>query len=557
MFAICVCKPAVMALAVINILVSVRKVTKEGSRSGEAFAITQGLYGLFRKGAGLVGVDFPPLEEDKTIAMLKEIKAGIEELTKKTERFNQSLAQQSEAGEAYRRVLHHVTEYTNRPKNDSVITAICNPQNGIHYHLGVLQNALVNSTPINLDHECWIKYMCKHCQDNAADEDFSWGFRPACEKFASMLALQRSAIEILRRAMEVTGEPAADIEEIEKTHYDAIEKQVEMFIPTFAEYWNETVKKSKPIKTAMTVGIYRCRETEIFLVSHNNDLYWIDEGPSLAKLSLGCKEKTTVLSLSEFKKSFPCNGFLSHKGKLYLIMVNGDIIEIDPDTGKKDILYNTPEFKKCTAVLSHGGYIYMISNNDLYRVDTHPLPIVPLHFRNGKFVASETHRPRESRLKVKVEHIGSGYTFGRLGAVPGKRTFYARILPYSSLFSAIHEIEGPARRGSATKSKVSDHWCSGIMRLVGHGKHLYVEGGFNVVAVDTENDYKEEKMTKNTYEPLILPFGGATVTVDVSHNLSILCHEHKDGERYRLEILKLKPYWVDPPKDWYEQVRPK
>lgn len=506
-----------MALAVVNVLVNVRKVTKKGSQSGEAFAIAKGVYGLFKKGAGVAGIDLPSLEEDQTAQMLKEIKEAIDRLTKQVKQFSQGLGLQVEAGEAYHKILNLVSDFSEDPRDKALIAAITDRSNGIHSHLSTLQRTLTKTTLLNPAQESWITYICKYCQDNSADDDFTWGFRPACEIFASMLALQRSAIGVLRKALEASGEPADKIDRTEKGHNKAIDEQVETFLKTFGEYWDKTMRKKD--KIALRIDPYKSSNLE----SHNDELYWFEynkKDTTLVKLDSSLRK--TVLT----RNSLSGGLLVSHNSKLYVFEFDTDqLIEIDPETGEKRNSFSQPEFKGTvfrSMVLSHQGYIYIIKGDHLYQID-------PTHKR--------------------VERIGSGWKLASLAAVDGKHTIYARCP--TIVYGVIYEID-PSKRGSSMYTRVSGVYefdATENACIVGYGRHLYTPGVCNVWAFDTK-DHSFSKIA----EGRIFAFVHITDHIETRHSLSILTRNMR-GISYCDDCVRiLKPYWVHPPTDWYEQL---
>ena len=506
-----------MASAITEILVNIRNVKKDGSISNEAFAIAQGVNGVFKKGTNVLESNSPSLETSEVVELLKEILEGVKTLTTKTsERSKEILEQQNHAGEAYHTLLQYVQSYSQDQEDEESISAITDHITGLHYQLTILHNALVNPTPSNLDQKSLIDYISTHCQDRAAKDDFTWGFTMACEILSFLLALQRSAIQVLRGVMETLDDPVERVDLVEKDHHTNIDEQVEKFLTVFGKHWNQ---KAGEMKKLSSINLHKCLPS---FVSHNGELYWVSwfEGKLQKFVSGTYREANYNIAL---RGMFP---LASHQGKLFCVTKAGKLSEIDPESGETRELFPDVSFNECVSMISHEGFLYLTLNSrseNIFKVDTR---------------------------EMKVECIGSQWQEAMLATLEGESSIFVRYKHF--LWDSVYRIDSPSN-GTTSFEALSKYWSAGRKpNLVGHGEHLYSQGYsgdllvVNPVGGSSEIFTPRPSITPKSY---VLPL--------VSHKLTLVC-EHcveriRPDERYHMALVR--PYWVDPPKDWHAKLK--
>ena len=507
-----------MASTVVDILVNVRRVTKEVSISNEAFAIAPGVYGVFKKGTNVLESNSPSLETSETVELLKEILEGVDTLTAKTsERSKEILKQQNHAGEAYHTLLQYVQSYSQDQEDEESISAITDHITGLHCQLTILHNAMVNPTPSNLDQMSLIDYISTRCQDRAAKDDFTWGFTMACEILSFLLALQRSAIQVLRGVMETLGDPVERVDLVEKDHHTNIDEQVEKFLTVFGKHWNQKAGEMKK----SNISLHECLPS---FVSHNGELYWVSwfgfEGVFKQFMSGIYPEANHNVALRGMSP------LASHQGKLFCVTKAGKLSEIDPESGETRELFPDVSFKQCVSMISHEGFLYLTLNSrseNIFKVDTR---------------------------EMKVECIGSQWQAAMLATLEGESSIFVRYKHF--LWDSIYRIDSSSN-GTTSFEAVSKYWDMTMSALiVGHGEHLYTQGyAGDLLALNPVSG----KSLTFTPKPCFTP--DSHVLPLVSHKLTLICRHfikwYSPVERYHMALVR--PYWVEPPKDWYKKLQ--
>ena len=496
----------------------------------QAFAIEKGLRGILN----VVGVETGLEEEDKTLKLLNEVKKSINNLTTKLEDASRDISMAVQAGSAYAKIQTYITLFLQSPKDGSVLDSVISPSDGIRHHLVHLQKIMIKKSDLVENNESLIQYICKTCQVKAfsdekdnknGNDDFTWGLESACERFGAMLAFQRTAIEILRKAMLAKGHAKDVVTKIANDHHAEIDEQVDMFMPTFIEYWNETAGKSKKLQMKYTAPYYntiafngKFYKVQDDISTNGDPTYDNDEASrrtdnhKLVEVNCTTGKTTTILSL---KGAF--GPLVVHKRGLWHYSPYNSLMQLDPEAKVVLKTFPTPFCDKkqyddmfgLLNLISHGGFLYLIEYGCLYQVNT---------------------------STNSWKKLSDSWYHTRLAGVAGDHYIYARVL--GTISDSVYKIN-PFKQGSSGYEHLESFGREPV--IVGHGHHIYTASkGGHLWAIDTRNG----SSARLTDECIL----DGTATRLYSYGLSIICSkENAYVGPYLPEVVKVKPYWFDIP----------
>ena len=525
--------------AVIDVLVKVTRVVDD-SKARHAFVIAKELKGIFRIGDNPLSSDFPYLEEPDAIKLMREIMNGVRKVfAKRKDLFDEFLAYSSKITEFYNEIMSWINSFINNPNDVSLLDKILSQNCRMSLTLFMFQ--------YELHHLCakhWksaIALFSESCFKNTSDNDLTWGFESACELLSALLAVQRVAIEVLRRAMSKGGlqetrdrlfeghhQMAQSIEtwslytqeQIEKEltdRHEDVDSCISRFYKVTDEYWEKSVGQIRKLPINL-------HESPPIAVSHNRELYWISskEDKLVKFVEDTCSEADTNVTLT------PIVQLVSHKGKLYCIAEYGNLYELDPESGHTTLLIENTLFKLCTSMVSLGDYLYITLNTylyNLYRIDP---------------------------IEKSYTCISSGWCGARLASFEGgPLLLYARY--GHTLSDSIYTIDTTSSP-EITYNVESSWWGkSRVPNLVAHGNLLYTSDKGDLSVINTSHFGLLRGITRSHKA---LP--STEFTPLVSHGFSIVCQHfndwrfHPHSER-KCFLALVRPLWVDPPENWFEE----
>ena len=500
-----------MSQAVTDVFVNVTRVV-EGTKARHAFVIAKGLKGVFRIGDNPLSTDSPYLEEQDAIELMREILTGIEQITSKYNNvFLYFKDEYSLRHRSYMEILEFAREYLIRPHNEDF------PRKADHicFNLPLFQ------------HDSWyISVPRDYIYGNISLGDFTWGFESLSELFASMLALTRLVIEVLRRVLP-------DREEFVGKALGDIDKSIDMFDDFLSTVW---IRRVGQLQRFPRTGL---KATPTAAASHNRKLYFVTspDGKLLKFVDDTCSEASTRVTLTHIVE------LVSHKGKLYCITENGNLYELDPESGQTMLLIEDTPFKLCTSMVSLGDYLYITLNkclNNLYRINP-----------------------------IEKTYTCAGYWWwgAKLATVEHSTILYSRYRHY--LWDIIFKTHHPENDKLFWSYIATSDWkVTNEHNVVGVGEYLYTQGSDGDVFVvfptlSPKDDNQTARLTRRSLdkyhsaEGSFKKYGDSDRLVPLaSHKMSLVCL-HLDDSKFsdsHPHLSVIRPVWIPFPKDWFKQI---
>ena len=500
-----------MSQAVSDVFVNITKVV-EGTKARHAFVIAKGLKGVFRMGDNPLSTDSPYLEEQDAIELMGEIMTGIEQITSKYN--NIFLYFKNEYSLRHRRyleMLEFAREYLVRPHSKDFLRKA----DHIRFNLPMFQ------------HDSWyISVPRDYLFGTVSLGDFTWGFESVSELFASMLALTRLVIEVLRQVLP-------DREEFVEKALGDVDKSIDMFDDFLSNVWNRRVGQ---LQRFPRTGL---KATPTAATSHNGELYFVTspDGKLLKFVEDTCSEADTNVTLTQIVQ------LVSHKGKLYCITESGNLYELDPASGRSTLLIEDTPFKLCTSMVSLGDYLYITLNTylyNLYRIDP-----------------------------IEKSYTCAGYWWcgAKLATVEHSSVLYSRYRHF--LWDTIFKTNHPENDKLFRSYFATDDWkITNEPNLVGLGEYLYTQGSdgdvFAVAPIlSLKDDNQTARLTRRSLgiydsaEGSFKKYGDSDRLVPLAgHKMSVVCLHVSDSKfsDSHPHLSVIRPVWIPLPGDWFKKM---
>ena len=460
-------------------------------------------------------------QPDPTIEMLKGIQAVIEKLTLQSAHLASGLGVLLRGDQSFRKIEHYVERYSQSRDNQELIDWIRNPGDGLDFHMSNLEKMILTPSVLSPDHESWIKFLCRMCLDNATDDDLTGGFKAACQRFAAVLALQRSAIIVLKEL-----QLPIDV------HLQKIDAQIDLFFSEFEMQWNARVGEMKKVvlkDRVCTIGwksggdvknnrFYMIKFiTQIFFLSQDQTAY-----PVMIDLATGsgyCFGKNirgdATMSLEKGK-------VVACKGKVYSVQC-GKILRMD-QTNEAHTMCDSRKFHSRSQMVCHEGFLYAISSEG---------ELCKINLEN------------EHLEVISTGWSTSTYGSTALAAIEGNPLIYA--ISKGSINESFYEINP---KTNSTKELSHGHSFT-RMAMTGHGEHLYAINRRTVGAYNlTDKSYRTIQKGTVEYARKIgsskrvhLMNDGYWIYVQYERPIYGAYNKHDYDE---LVVYRLRPYWVQP-----------
>ena len=504
-----------MSQAVVDVLVRVSQLI-DNVKARNAFVIAPGVNGVFKSGKDPLNNNSPFIEEPEAIELMNEIMSGIEVILSRRKYIFDKLGSKIDSDVD---IKQFVTGYINNPNDQAHLKRILVSEE-IIFKLSAFQQ----SNRMSL--------RSKYCFENAAVDDFTWGFEAACEVISAQLAMQRVAIEVLRRAMTrgcvyqltvenfgIKGEMTITKDydhniiaaEVSKFN-DRVDKRIASFFNEAKVFWNNRHGQIRKL-TAINLG-----DSPPTAVSHDGDLYWLSAKGELQKFVNSTHQEVSINVLHM------CS-LVSHKGKLYSVSKLGGLYELDLDSGKATFVIEQLLFKNCASMVSLGDYIYITRSTyfyNFYKVD-----------------------PTNKIYRC----LGNDWNGARLAV--DTNLLYARCNGY--VFDSIYSIHDLSIGMPSYRLKSHEWSMARVPNIVSHGDFLYTQGSDGDLFLvdyefDTLNITQKHKRHPSTQ-----------VTPLASHGMSLVCQHFNDWrflphKERRCYMAIVRPAWTQHPKNWFEKL---
>ena len=419
-------------------------------------------------------------EPDRTTEMLNGIAKGIDTLKRSSEVLAQGVGLLAIGATDMGQVQYFLRRYgeshrfrhSRHPRHAhhrKAIEAITCDSHGLEPKLNALQGLMDGSTrdAVNPGQSSWITHVCQYCQkdENLSKNDKTWGLKAASKQFSAVLALQRTAIAVLR-------ELGRDVQ----VYIKRTDEQVNLFRAKFEEVWRSHIGRMRlacekfPRLDSSCYGHLSGNKFYRFVRAEGRRSSAIQS----IDLSTGIK---TFFSMGQIKNHRKKCRIFVHDNEIYTVdSSSGELYRINLNTHEVDIMCDGMKFNWRSKMVCHEGYLYVVNtNNKLCKID----------------LDSEEQFEEVSRFSWSTSKFGST----ALTAISGNPLVYA-------ITGSANELVHHVNRDTISSINPSNGHKEDLlhcryftnMALVGHGRHLY--------AIDSQaiwsyslNDGNYEKIT--------------------------------------------------------------